>query len=533
MSISMRVLPALTAALLLLLVAAALGDDRVPVFVDCPDTILTLHCDVAQYQLHATDPKHDHPNDNNIRYHLIEGPGQVDGRTGLWSWRPIDDSVFFGWYDIVVAASIGNSDPHTTPPEDCCRFSVFAGDHTPYMSIDGQGEGSVFFVDAPGTQVFDVVLTDEDPCDTPIVEIVKIEPEPAGSIQLVDDQLVLNLTADDDETRFVVYFAFIQNEQRRTRAYAFDTRDNPMPVFTVCPSDTTAVVCNHIDCRIIAEDPDYPGDNRFIELTLVSGPGVVYSEDWHWFPGSDSADQTYPVEIAASYGPLSTSGDENCRFAVTVEGYEIGLHPFGFADGDTVDVPASQETELVIEALGEDCQTIRQTLFTLTPEPVGYYHVGGPYGLDGYRFYKAVLVPDTADIGQYFDLLLVGSEGIGEYSVHCTIHVVGVDGVPLDVDGTVSDGLPQEFAVRQNYPNPFNAVTVVSFDLPHQSEVSFEVFNLLGQVVYDIRRTLSAGTHQVEWDGRTSAGQPVASGLYFYRLATEGFVQTKKMILMK
>ncbi len=93
--------------------------------------------------------------------------------------------------------------------------------------------------------------------------------------------------------------------------------------------------------------------------------------------------------------------------------------------------------------------------------------------------------------------------------------------------------LPATFALHQNYPNPFNAGTVISFDLPRASEVNLEIINVLGNVVYRKKMTCSAGTQQINWNGITTGGSEVASGIYYYRLTTGSFTDTKKMLLLK
>ncbi|MCK4627109.1 MAG: T9SS type A sorting domain-containing protein [Phycisphaerae bacterium] len=80
-----------------------------------------------------------------------------------------------------------------------------------------------------------------------------------------------------------------------------------------------------------------------------------------------------------------------------------------------------------------------------------------------------------------------------------------------------------------NYPNPFNPATEISFTLPRAAEVRLEVFNVMGQKVTTlIDKQMNAGEHTCVWDG-----SDVASGVYFYRLETPDFVDTRKMVLMK
>lgn len=94
--------------------------------------------------------------------------------------------------------------------------------------------------------------------------------------------------------------------------------------------------------------------------------------------------------------------------------------------------------------------------------------------------------------------------------------------------------LPLSYELSQNYPNPFNPSTTIKFFLPTQTHVRLEVFNILGQRVTTlVDGDLPAGQHQVEWDGRNEQGRPVSSGVYFYRVVTDEFYKSKKMMLIK
>ncbi len=95
-------------------------------------------------------------------------------------------------------------------------------------------------------------------------------------------------------------------------------------------------------------------------------------------------------------------------------------------------------------------------------------------------------------------------------------------------------GLPKKFELGQNYPNPFNASTVIKFDLPQSSRVKLDIYNILGQKVKTlVDEKLSAGFKKVVWDGTNQNGNSVASGIYFYRLQTDKFIEAKKMVMLK
>jgi hypothetical protein len=106
--------------------------------------------------------------------------------------------------------------------------------------------------------------------------------------------------------------------------------------------------------------------------------------------------------------------------------------------------------------------------------------------------------------------------------------------VGLDVTELESPTLPESFSINQNVPNPFNPNTSIDFAVPKTAHVTVEVYNALGQkVVTLVDETLKAGFKRVEWDGTDSGGNSVASGVYFYRMTSDSFSETKKMMLLK
>ncbi len=91
--------------------------------------------------------------------------------------------------------------------------------------------------------------------------------------------------------------------------------------------------------------------------------------------------------------------------------------------------------------------------------------------------------------------------------------------------------LPAAFRLFQNYPNPFNPETLITYRVPKKSVVRIDVMNVLGQHITTlVDRAHTPGTHEIRWDGRDGSGRATASGVYFYRLQTSGFVQTLKML---
>jgi len=94
--------------------------------------------------------------------------------------------------------------------------------------------------------------------------------------------------------------------------------------------------------------------------------------------------------------------------------------------------------------------------------------------------------------------------------------------------------VPNAMTLGQNYPNPFNPNTRIEYSIPRASRVTIVVFNLLGQKVRTlVNEEIAAGSYAIEWDGTNEAGYEVTSGVYFYRLSSDGSELTKKMLLVR
>ena len=92
-----------------------------------------------------------------------------------------------------------------------------------------------------------------------------------------------------------------------------------------------------------------------------------------------------------------------------------------------------------------------------------------------------------------------------------------------------TDELPRRARLDQNYPNPFNPVTVISYVLDKSGYVRLEVFDLLGRRVAVLAdNQMPAGRHRATFNG-----SGLSSGVYLYRLSAGGYVETRKMVLVK
>ncbi len=116
--------------------------------------------------------------------------------------------------------------------------------------------------------------------------------------------------------------------------------------------------------------------------------------------------------------------------------------------------------------------------------------------------------PPVGEVEDYFVLILT----------------TGVDETSQQID----------FELAQNYPNPFNPSTTINFSLPKKTNVRLEIFNVRGQRIRTLANAIKLpGHHTLDWDGRTDQGMMAPTGVYLYKITTEGLVKTKKLLLLK
>ena len=154
------------------------------------------------------------------------------------------------------------------------------------------------------------------------------------------------------------------------------------------------------------------------------------------------------------------------------------------------------------------------------------------HGLETVRYNSDGSNPWIAEVNQYAGIgkgIALGADfslytvGMFYYSV-----IKYSQSSPTDVEENSSE-VPETFALNQNYPNPFNPNTVISYRLPVTSNVLLKVYNIIGnEVATLVNEEKSPGNYQVSFDASS-----LSSGTYFYKLTTDSFTETKKMMLLK
>ena len=106
-------------------------------------------------------------------------------------------------------------------------------------------------------------------------------------------------------------------------------------------------------------------------------------------------------------------------------------------------------------------------------------------------------------------------------------------GAPTAVE--TSSDTPAASGLGANYPNPFNSATTIPYQVDASAPVDLAIYDLAGQLVATlVKNTLAPGSYQARWDGTDAKGNPLASGIYFYRLKIgKRHLLTAKMLLLK
>ncbi|MBM4167534.1 MAG: YHYH protein [Ignavibacteria bacterium] len=160
--------------------------------------------------------------------------------------------------------------------------------------------------------------------------------------------------------------------------------------------------------------------------------------------------------------------------------------------------------------------------FSVTPEyPNGTYAYFATMDSLGNSEYPYLIGP------QYYGVVTAGNTGPN--SGHNTVPDSAIE-YSGQTGASENNFSLNTFSLLQNYPNPFNPKTKLSFVISHSSLVNLRVYNILGQEVATLihSRIMDKGIHEIQFDATN-----ISSGMYFYRLTTNTFSETKKMILLK
>jgi hypothetical protein len=230
-------------------------------------------------------------------------------------------------------------------------------------------------------------------------------------------------------------------------------------------------------------------DGGYVAVGYSKSFGGGYTKDWYIVRTNADGDSLWTRVYGSPYEDVALDIKElpdNAGFVVAG-----GMH-YGQWDGCLLRLDANGDSLWAIAIGGEDYEIFYAVELT---DDGGYILAGQTesYGAGGHDIYIVKLSPEQ----------------------------VGIDNQNAPV--------PRTFSLSQNYPNPFNTSTVIEYQLPTQSQVKIEIYNILGNRLCTIQdRRQSAGYYRAIWNA-----DGFSSGIYFYKIQAGAYIETEKMLLIK
>jgi len=286
----------------------------------------------------------------------------------------------------------------------------------------------------------------------------------------------------------------------------------------------------------------------------VMGSGIVNGTDalaW-WIETTPSADGD-TLCIDSSY--FGSSGEWIWSTSPWRNPYEnpIGwdgphcFHVYSVVQPPDLFIDSSSLTFEVVEGTGADTSTIHIASTGATKAELDFQITADETWLTFDTAGGADPPAATLDGTTPMDVWVIADftgMGVGQYTATITVTSPEAGNSPYDIPTEMSVGtdvlavetenLPTSYALSQNYPNPFNPSTEIKFDIPVRSHVTLTVYNVLGQKVTTlVDKEMPPGSYVADWNSTSDNGTEVTSGVYFYKLEADDFIQTKKMLLLK
>ncbi|MDA3812758.1 MAG: M14 family zinc carboxypeptidase [Candidatus Cloacimonetes bacterium] len=284
------------------------------------------------------------------------------------------------------------------------------------------------------------------------------------------------------------------------------------------PTNLQAEVINYNEVELTWDTPTL--ENRTSEINKKNTPKDNSREliGYNIYLNGDLLEGMVQ-EVFYNTSPLD-NGDYN--FYVTAV-YDIGESIPSNIVPVTITLPAPQNPEAISQGID-----ILVTWDDISNRAFSHYKV--------YR--DLVMIADDIIETSYLDLDV--PNGTYTYNIRAVYSgdyqsALSADAVIEHVQTNVDESIvPVKTELTGNYPNPFNPTTTISFSTKEAGQVSLNIYNMKGQLVKTlVNEHLEAAYHDVVWDGKDNSNKPISSGIYFYKMRSNNYTATKKMILMK
>ena len=274
-----------------------------------------------------------------------------------------------------------------------------------------------------------------------------------------------------------------------------------------------------------------PSDFQIQIVGLQIGP--EYNVQFYADLNNNGIYDAPPTDHAWEIKFTNTSGDASLNFSHNASFTDIKWKYLLTVNLSSMTPHLGQKFELRVVKQDDQQEVGRITLpKILVPDFSIYvpnFELGHDYNIDFYADLNGNGTYDSPPTDHSWRVNFISSTG--DYTTNFT-HNTGFTDIlwPSTTDITQEPGnLPSSFRLEQNFPNPFNPTTTINYTMPSKNFVNLSVFNLIGeQLQILVNEEQEAGSHQINFDGSS-----LPSGIYFYKISSSNFTETKKMILMK
>jgi|GEM_PF-783656 len=284
------------------------------------------------------------------------------------------------------------------------------------------------------------------------------------------------------------------------------------------------------------------GGDSWKEIYTVSGPGTLSG-------GIEFFDENTGIIASAKRWIMRTTNGGVSWDSVKVNGI-----PSAYASHDCMDLQIIDDNNAWVVGYGYICKSTDKGL-TWNYINLGFNVTDSAFRKIIYKDANKICITSNGEVGYgslYFttdggkswsvdstfsnkNLIYTGAyNSAGNIFLGTTKGSIISDGSPLAVKNQGSNTV-KNFVLQQNYPNPFNPSTNIKFELKNSGHVTLKVFDIMGREVATLANGIfSAGVHNITFDA-SKAGRNVSisSGVYYYRLQTDNYSETKKMLLLR
>ena len=315
--------------------------------------------------------------------------------------------------------------------------------------------------------------------------------------------------------------------------YTNSTNEHPSTPFLIAPIDgsiQSTLTPNFYWTESL--DPDPLDHVSYIMSYEVNNSGIWFdiNADTNWYlPELNLSDNSM---FKWNVHSMDLNGSDSFSDSSVFYTDEFSEPPGNFSTVFPLDLSVHDQSEI---------QFIWNKSFDPDPIEVLYYQVVYSTSLEDWLdlsncIFSDIIVEDTSitlqlesDSRYYWGVMVTDSDGFSVLSNDSLPHELLIGSLKInDID------LPSKFSLYQNYPNPFNPITRIDYDIANEGNVELSIFDITGRKMISlINEIQDVGSYSVFWSGKNDFGEILPGGMYIYRIESDSFSSTKKLLFIK